>query len=313
MTRISGCVHFSNLTFNSNSAETRGLLFPIRYLVMITPSRWFAGGMGLDEYRKQMLSDRHLKYIVDFSLSSDCFPGVDIAGGVSYFCWDSSYQGDCFYTHYDGGVKNSCYRKLDEYEIFVRDNRALSILKKVQKKTEKSVAEIMSSLGPFGLGTACRGQDKSSPSCYRLRSSAGYSYIEKKQVITGQNFIDKWNVIIGKATSAGAATPGKDGKRKVIATIETIEPQTVCTFSYFIGGSFKSFEEAENYREYLSTKFSRFLLLQALSSINLSKERFIFVPMQDFSQKWDDEKLCAKYGLSDDEIAFIDSMIRPME
>ena len=283
------------------------------YLIMITPSRWFAGGMGLDEYRHSMLTDKHIKSIVDYSVSTDCFPGVDIAGGVSYFLWDKNYFGLCNYTYIDGNSKTIKNRKLDEHEIFVRDNRAIGIVKKVQGFKEKNIGEIMSGLGPFGLGTAERGSKTAGNNKYILLSSAGKSYIEKKKVTAGEQYIDKWKVIIGKATSAGAATAGKDGKRKVIATLEILEPNTVCTFSYFIGGAFISKEKAINCKNYLSSKFARFLLLQCLSSINVSKERFMFVPLQNFSEQWDDKKLYKKYNLTNKEINLIESMIKPME
>lgn len=283
-----------------------------KYLVMITPSRWFAGGMGLDDYRSEMLNDNHIKEIVDYSLSSDCFPGVDIAGGVSYFVWDRDYNGECLYTYIDNGEKTTDIRKLNEFDVFIRNNAAISIIKKVISFNERNMGEIMSSLGPFGLGTAERGTQNKLPSSYTLLSSAGRSYIAKDKIKTGIDYIDKWKVIIGKATSAGAATAGKDGLRKVIATLEVLEPNSVCTFSYFIGASFENNEEALNCRNYLSTKFVRFLLLQCLSSINISKERFRFVPIQDFTKKWSDYELNKKYCLSKDEINLIDSMIKPM-
>lgn len=283
------------------------------YLVMITPSRWMAGGMGLDDFRDEMLNDKHLRKIVDYSLSTDCFPGVDIAGGVSYFVIDRRYEGDCSYTYIDNGITTERDRKLNEYPVFVRNNMAIDIVNKVGMLGEESISTIMSSLGVFGLGTAERGLTAPTNSCYTLLSSAGRSYIEKRLVPTGSQYVDKWKVIIGKATSAGAATAGKDGMRKVLATLDILEPNAVCTFSYFIGGAFDNELEARNCRDYLSTKFARFLLLQTLSSINVTKERFQFVPIQDFSQKWNDSLLYKKYKLNESEISLIESMIKPFD
>lgn len=284
-----------------------------RYLIMITPSRWFTGGMGLDSFRRKMLDDKHMKKIVDYSMSTDCFPGVDIAGGVNYFLWDRSYDGDCEYTYIDNGTSTTLTRQLNEYSVLVRNNKSLNIIRKAMSLNEDSISNLMSSLGPFGLGTAERGS-KSVRNGYKLLSSEGYSYIEKNKVSTGTEYIDKWKVIIGKATSAGAATASKaDGKRKVIATLSLLEPNAVCTFSYFVGGAFESKDEAINCEAYFATKFVRFLLLQTLSSINISKDRFQFVPIQDFSRKWTDDELYSKYKLSDDEIDLIESMIKPME
>lgn len=282
-----------------------------RHLVMITPSRWFAGGMGLDDYRNEMLNDPHIREIVDYSLSTDCFPGVDIAGGVSYFLWDRDYEGQCSYTYFDNGEKTTQIRILNEYDVFVRNNKAINIVHKVVSKNESCISGLMSSLGPFGLGTAERGSKEKTINSYLLFSSAGKSYIHKSLVNSGLQYIDKWKVIIGKATSAGAATAGKDGLRKVIATLEILEPNAVCTFSYFIGAAFLEKNKADNFRDYLTTKFVRFLLLQCLSSINISKERFRFVPQQDFSKSWTDNELYTKYGLDDEEISFIESTIKP--
>ncbi len=283
------------------------------YVVMITPSRWFAGGMGLDGYREEMLSDRRISKIVDYSLSTDCFPGVDIAGGVSFFIWDRLYKGLCEYTFIDGNSSSTKLRQLNEYSVFVRNNNALSIIKKVVGFKEVSLSAQMSSLSPFGLGSSERGHHGKCNGDLMLMSSAGQSYISPKQIRTGLDYVKKWKVVIGKATSAGAATANKEGLRKVIATLEVLPPCSVCTFSYFIGGCFEREEEAFNCRKYISSKFVRFLLLQHLSSINISKDKFEFVPMQDFSKPWTDEELYAKYKLTEDEINFIESMIRPME
>ncbi|NLD31136.1 MAG: restriction endonuclease [Trichococcus flocculiformis] len=283
-----------------------------RYLIMITPSRWFAGGMGLDDYRAEMLSDKHIRAIVDYSKSTDCFPGVDIAGGVSYFSWESTYNGLCEYTYIDGESKTVLKRDLNEYEILVRNNEAIEIVRKVTEVDEKSMSELMSSLGPFGLGTAERGEKNPSKDRHKLLSSEGISYIDKSSIKSGFQYLDKWKVVIGKATSAGAATAGKDGLRKVIATLELLEPNAVCTFSYFVGAAFDDKKYASNCRDYLSTKFARFLLLQTLSSINITKNRFVFVPQQDFSRAWTDEELYVKYCLCQEEINLIESMIKPM-
>lgn len=283
-----------------------------KYVIMITPSRWLSGGMGLDDYRQKMLNSRHIKYMTDFSMSSQCFPGVDIAGGVSYFAWDRDYNGMCNYTYVDGDKRQTQLRDLGENSVFVRDNFALQIIRQVQSHHEESITSMMSSLGPFGISSAERGVKTHTPDSYVLMSSAGKSYVSKSLVPTGNDYIDKWKVVIGKATSAGAATADKNGQRKVLATLDLLGPDSVCTFSYFLGGAFGSKDEAENCRSYYATKFVRFLLLQCLSSINLSRDKFQFVPIQDFSKPWTDEELYAKYNLSSDEINYIESSIKEM-
>ena len=285
-----------------------------RLLSMIVPSRWFAGGMGLNAFRDFMLKENKIKKIVDFSLSSNCFQNVDIAGGVNYFLLDLTYKGECEYTYIDNGKTTKIKRSLNEFDILVRNNDAVRIVRKVLNKKEKCISSIMNELGLFKLNTYERGIQNKLDDCYKLRSSKGISYIRKENVTSGKEYINKWKIIIGKATSAGAATASKtDGKRKVIATLELLEPNSVCTFSYFVGGAFDELNEAKNYISYLSTKFVRFLLLQCLSSINITKERFSFVPMQDFSKPWTDAELYKKYDLTQNEIDFIESMIKPME
>ncbi len=289
------------------------LLAP-NYLCMITPSRWMSGGMGMNEYREEMVNDRKIRDIYDYSMSTDCFPGVDIAGGVSYFLRDASYDGDCNYAYFDGGEVSYMKRPLNEFELPVRNNNAVSIIHKVKEKNEESINTIMSSLSPFGLNSSERGDVKLGENdSYELLSSAGIGRISKKKISPTNKYLNKWKVIIGKATSAGAATATKDGSRKVIATLKILRPGSVCTFSYFIAGSFDNKEDAENCKKYLSTKFARFLLLQCLSSINIAKDKFAFVPIQNFNEEWNDERLYKKYGLSSKEIDLIESMIKPME
>lgn len=283
------------------------------YLVMITPSRWLNGGMGLSKFRSSMLKDKRMKKMVDHTLSTDLFPGVDIAGGVNYFLWDRGANGNCEYTYVDGAYSEKTVRQFDEFDVFVRDTRALTIIHKVLEKGEESIASIMSSLGPFGLGTAERGQKNRDRNCYKLLSSAGFSYIDKTKVTNGEEYINKWKVVVGKATSAGAATANSEGQRKVIATLGLLQPNAVCTFSYFIGGAFLDENEAKNCEQYLSSKFARYLLLQTLSGININKDKFRFVPIQDFRETWDDEKLFEKYGLDDNERDLIERSISDME
>ena len=283
-----------------------------KYLTMITPSRWMTGGMGLDSFRKEMLSDNHLKEIVDYSMSRDCFPSVDIAGGISYFLWDRSYQGDCSFTYNNLGESTNAMRKLNEYPVFVRDNRAIEIVHAVTAQFARPLSDRMSSLGPFGLGTAERGHSEKKNGDYILLSSAGRSWISPKQVENGISYIKKWKTVLGKASSAGAATADKNGQKKVIATIDVLEPDAVCTFSYFIAGDFETENEANNLRDYLKTKFVRFLLLQSMSGININRERFHFVPDMDFRNRYTDEDLYELYGLSDEQSAYIEKTIKPM-
>lgn len=284
-----------------------------RYLVMITPSRWFAGGKGLDDYRNKMLSDKHIKVLVDYANAKDCFPNNSIGGGVSYFLWDASWNGKCNVININGESRNETTRLLNEYPVFIRFNDAINIVNKVKSFREESMERIISTRNPFGLSSKERGHSDKQKNDTTLITSQGVFYIEKKDVLQGKNLIDKYKVLISKVTAEHAGEPDKEGTYKVLSRTEVIEPNVVCTDSYIIIGGFNNRKETVNLYSYLTTRFVRFMLLMAVSSINLSKEKFQFIPLQDFSHPWTDEMLYEKYGLDKDEIAFIESMIRPME
>lgn len=283
-----------------------------RYLTMIIPSRWFAGGKGLNTFRENMLKDKRLKYLKDYINAKDCFPGISLGGGVCYFLWERDYRGDCEFTNVVNGKSSSQIRKLDEYPIFVRLNEGLRIIKKVEEKKEKRMSDEISSRNPFGISSKVRGSDSPFKDCIVLYSSQGKSYIKKEELSDGQNLLNMYKVMISKVTSEHAGEPDKNGQVKVISRIQILEPKEVCTDSYLIVGNYPSFREAEKVYNYLKTKFARFLLLQAVSSINLSKDKFVFVPTQNFNQDWTDEELYKKYKLTKEEIIFIESLIKPM-
>ena len=284
-----------------------------RYLSMIVPARWFTGGRGLDEFRKNMLKDKRLKVIVDYTDSRDCFPGVDIAGGVCFFLWDKDYAGQCEFTNITNGKSKSMHRRLDEFEIFPRYIDALSIINKVLTTNERKMSEIVSAQTPFGFHTSYRGNKKTKENHVNVLTSKGWVKCERDEVTKGQEVIDKYKVIFTAATTEHGGQANKSGIRKVLSSLQIIKPNSICTQSYLVGGSFISQQEASNLVSYCSTRFVRFLLFQAITSQHISRDKFCFVPIQDFNESWTDEKLYKKYGLTQEEIAFIESMIRPME
>lgn len=284
-----------------------------RYLTMIIPARWYAGGMGLDKFRDSMLNDQHITKMVDYPNAKDCFPGVSIGGGVCYFLWEKDKSDLCEFTNVFNGDSKTSRRQLNEFPLFVRYNEAVKIIHKVTLQQEDSLSKITSSLNPFGIGSAERGDVSFSDDCLKLYSSKGKGFLERKNVKQGKEYIDSYKVMISKVTSEHAGEPSKDGTYKVISKLQLLEPTEICTFSYFIIGNFKEKFSAKNLMNYLTTKFVRFLLLQAITSINISKDKFCFVPIQDFSKPWTDEELYKKYNLTQEEIEFIESMIKPME
>ena len=283
-----------------------------RYLTMITPSRWFSGGMGLDTFRQSMLQDKRISHIIDYTNSKDCFNGVSISGGVNYFLWQKDYKGLCEFTNIHNGLKTIHSRKLDEFAILVRYNESIDIIHKIKSISNESLSKLVSPINVFGFSSSDRGNEKKNDASIILYHSKGQGFVDK-QLSSNKDLIGKYKVVISRTISEHAGESSKDGNFKVLAKVMVLASNEVCTHSYLVVGTFDDEKEALSLQNYLRTKFVRFLILQAMSGIDLSKERFMFVPMQAFSESWTDEKLYKKYNLTGDEVTFIESMIRPME
>lgn len=281
-----------------------------RYLTMIIPSRWFGGGKGLDDFRREMLNDNHIRVLVDYENASDCFPGVDIAGGVCYFLWDRDNPGLCDVVNVRNNETMHSVRALNEFDTFIRHDQAASIVRKVCAFGEPMMSNMVSSSKPFGLRTFVRPQESGD---ILLRWQNGEGPYRRDEIIVGRELIDKWKVITSYVGYDHAGNPGKDGKRRVFSKIDILPPGTICTETYLVVGSFDTEQEATKLVAYMKTLFFRFLVAQCMYSHHITKEAYRLVPIQDFSQSWTDEKLYAKYGITDEEIKFIESMVRPME
>lgn len=285
-----------------------------KYMTMIIPSRWFAGGMGLDDFRSTMMNDSHITEIVDFTNSKDCFPGISVSGGVCYFLWERDKKGDCKFTNITNDEQDTLVRPLNEFPTLVRYNKAVSIIHKVAGKKEARFGDIISSLMPYGLSTSYRGRTNKAINDLTLHASNGITYINRSEIQKGFDTVDSYKILVSKTSAEHAGEPGKDGMFRVIpSSIKVLGPSEVCTHSYFVVGNWNSREPAENALSYMKTKFVRFLMLLCISGFGLSKLVFPFVPMQDFSKPWTDEELFVKYGLTESEIEFIESMIKPMD
>lgn len=281
-----------------------------RYLTMIIPSRWFAGGKGLDSFRNEMLNDDRISHLVDYEDANDCFPGVDIAGGVCYFLWNKDYSGLCKVRNIKAGISRENMRKLNEFDTFFRNIEAVDIIRKVQCLDENVMSEKVTSRKPFGLSTTVRPQETGD---IILRWQNGEGPYHRSEITTGVEMIDKWKVITSYVGFDHAGNPGKDGKRRVLSRISIIPPGTICTETYLVIGAFDTENEADSLVSYMKTCFFRYLMSVFMVSHHITKDAYRLVPLQDFSHPWTDAMLYEKYGLSEDEIAFIESMIRPME
>ena len=281
-----------------------------QFLTMIIPSRWFAGGKGLNDFRAEMLNDDRMRKIVDFEDASECFPGVDIAGGICYFLWERDSTGPCEIVNAHNGNETVSFRDLNEFKTFVRHSQAVPIIRKILAYKEKSMSEQVSSSKPFGLRTFVRPQNVGD---IILRWQKGEGPYNREEIIVGIDMIDEWKVITSYVGYDHAGSPGKDGKRRVFSKIDILPPGTICTETYLVIGAYDTELYAKNLVSYMKTRFFRFLVAQFMYSHHITKDSYFFVPLLDMSINWTDALLCHRYGLSTDDIAFIESKIRPME
>ena len=287
------------------------------YISMIMPSRWFAGGKGLDSFREEMLSDKRLSHIFDFINAKDCFPTASIGGGVNYILWNAKHCSDCSITTIQGNIRDTETRPLNQFSVFIRYNAAIHIVNKC--KSEKNFDSIVNTRNPFGLSSNVRGEKSGE---LRLISSAGISWLPKSAVPSSNTLLSKYKILMSKVTAEHAGEPDRNGQFKIVSRTEVVGPNDVCTDSYLIIGESEHKPVVENEYKYIQTRFARFLLMLAVSSINLSSDKFQFIPLQDFTENSDidwnkpipdiDKQLYAKYNLSEDEIEFIEKMIKPM-
>lgn len=281
-----------------------------RYLTMIIPSRWFGGGKGLDEFRREMLNDERIRKIVDFEDSSEVFPGVSVAGGICYFLWEKDYKGPCEVVNMHGGVEATSTRRLNEFSTFIRHSQAVPIIRKVLARDERRMNEQVSSYKPFGLRTYVKPQKSGDITLYWQKGEGPY---RRKDITAGIDMIDKWKVIASRSGHEHAGNPGNDGSRRVLARTDVLPPGTVCTETYLVIGNYETEEEARNLLEYMKTRFFRFLMSLFMYSHGITRDTFAFIPILDMTKSWSDKKLYKRYALAESEIAYIESRIRPME
>ena len=282
-----------------------------RYLCMIIPARWYSGGKGLDEFRDEMLNDKRIRQIVDFPEAIDCFPGVQIKGGVCYFLWNRDNSGGCKVTTSRQGLTLSEMERplLEEgCDTFVRYNEAISILKKVQALDEPSIMGQISSRKPFGLPTNFKGKTKQFAESVTLYQNGGVGYVRLDEIQTKAELVQFFKVLIAPLGSGSDTFP-----HPILGLPFVVGPNSACTETYLVAGFYESKNQAGNLASYMRTRFLRFLVLLNKPTQHATSKVYTFVPMQDFSQSWTDDKLYKKYELTEDEIAFIEAMVRPME
>ena len=291
---------------------------------MIIPAKWYTGGKGLDEFRANMLNDKQLIKLFDYEDSRDCFPTVDIAGGVCYFLWNKGSDNKCVVTSILGSFRNESTRYLNEHDTFIRNQKVLDIINKVKSQTFTGfLSQTVYSRKPFGIRSFQRGFPAKPGRNISLFGSDGITYMEEKDVPQNKEIVDKWKVIMSKASAEHAGQTDANGRKRIVSRLEVLPPYTICTESYLLLDIFDNEEEAQNLKKYIRTCFTRFLLASILITQNIVRDKFKFVPIQNYKTNSDidwnqsipdiDRQLYTKYNLSDDEIAFIEKMIKPMD
>lgn len=287
-----------------------------RYLTMIIPSRWFSGGKGLDDFRDAMLNDDRLRSITDYLNASDVFVGIGLKGGVCYFLWNRDNRGECTVTtHFKDHDPSVATRPLLETgaDTFIRFNQGVTILRKVlSAEPDPDFASLVSARKPFGLTTTFQGKSKpSGDDSVLVYQNGGTGYAERKAVPAGEHLIDCWKIFIGRAA------PGTGNRdtypHRIVSTPFLGRPGEISSETYLCIGPFDSESQAQSALSYLRCRFTRFLILLHKASQDTTRKVYSFVPQQSWDRAWTDEELYTKYGLTDEEIAFIESVVRPME
>lgn len=282
-----------------------------RYLIMITPSRWFAGGRGLDDYRSEMLNDSRIRLIYDFPEAIDCFPGTQIKGGVSYFLWDRDNRGLCkVITNLNNKESFPMERSLLEKgsDTFIRYNESITILHKVINQTEVFIDTLVSPQTPFGFVTSFKGYGKSKKNNIKMYISGGHNYVSEESVEKGKELINTFKVFIPKAGSGSDKFP-----HSILGKPFVGEPMSICNQTYLTIGPLQSEDYCYNLIKYIHTRFFRFMVMLKKNTQDAMRGTYSFVPYLNLNEPWTDEKLYKKYNLTQEEIDFIESMIRPME
>lgn len=290
-----------------------------RFLSMVIPSRWMAGGRGLSEFRSEFLGNRHVRALTDYENARDVFPGVGISGGICYFLWDRDNPGPCRCTYLRNEVAIGPYqRDLDEFDVFVRDSRAVGILRKVLAFGEQPFEQLVSGDTPFGLATnfkdyardAVPGEGQillyANVGTKRVRGAVAREAISKNTYL-----IDSWKILLPK-TGSGRERE-RSGVDLVLGPSILSGPGSACTQTYLVAGPLDSEAAAESVQFYLRTRLARFLVSLRKPSQDVFRSMYRWVPVQAWDRAWTDAELYEKYGLTDDEVTLIESTIRPLE
>lgn len=281
-----------------------------RYVSMIIPSRWFTGGKGLDNFRKNMLNSKNFTNLVDFPNSSEVFPNVTIRGGVSYFLWDKNYEGKCEIKTIENKKEVSISNRfLGEHgDVFIRYSEGVSVIDKIKQLESKFLEHQVAARNPFGMTTNFYSYRENETKGYlKLYRRKGESYVHPKFVIKNEEWIYKYKVLTLRSYGAGGTPPHFVTGKPLLA-----KPGEVCTETYLVCGVFDNKLEAEEFANYLKSKFVRFLVYLNTPTQDITRSSFKFVPKYKTYKNLDDKKLFSKYNFDKSEIEFINNLIKEM-
>lgn len=279
------------------------------YITMIIPSRWFTGGKGLNEFREKMLNDKRIRKLVDYENFKDVFPGVDLAGGACYFLWDRDNAGLCEVSNCTKTIESTEKRYLNEYPVFIRSNRALSIVNKIQKLHKGLYMDsTVSASKPFGIRTFYEPKESGIP-CQFIQK-IGLKYADPNDITDNQKLLHKWKFLAPRSPIAGQTDFSKPVGFYYDGNTRIVPPGTCCTESFLVLYAADTEAEVYSFRTYLFTKVVRFLLLQCVVSQDVTREKYRFVPaLNKYEGIYTDKLLCKWWNISDEEWDYIDSKI----
>lgn len=308
-----------------NEFVNKAIALNPHYLIMIIPSRWMQAGKGLDNFRKNMMDDLRISYLVDFADDSECFPAsVHVDGGVCYFLWNRDYKGQMhhvFHSNRHEVIETNRFLRSPLSDVVIRDYRQISILEKVRSFSEEVITSIVSSRKPFGVATDLFNNPSRYPDAnmnktffansvhiFGVKGHKGGAkrvdaYVDK-DFIVDNGTCDKYKLFFTTSYSSNAVIPPEPIRAF---------PGDVCTETFLTFGNFNTENEMNNCYDYIHTTFFRALLYFRRGSLRVTKSVFNYIPLQDFSKSWTDVELYAKYNFTKEEINFIESLIKPMK
>jgi site-specific DNA-methyltransferase (adenine-specific) len=282
-----------------------------RYLTMIIPARWYAGGKGLDNFRTEMLADKRIRKLIDFENSNEIFPGVDVAGGICYFLWDRDNKGLCEVTNFINGDSVKSERDLNEFDVFIRHSQSVPVIRKIslKEKPKLFLNKIISARKPFNLPSTYTPKSKGIP-CY-FTQRIGVGFVNPTDITDTNDLVNKWKLLIPFAPIAGQTDFSKPIGFYYEGNVRIAKPGEVCTESWLVAYASSNKDEVVSFKSYLFTKIFRFLLLQTVVSQNVTRERFSFIPdLGKYEGEYTDKMLIKRWKITDDEWNFIDSKIK---